>query len=531
LAYGDTGEDVSLPLYLHLEYGMSEQEIAPLIETQGLEKSFFGTRAVAGVNFTCYPGEVHGLVGENGAGKSTLMKMLAGVYKPDRGKILLRSEEVKFSDYSEARRAGIGVVYQELSLLPELTVGENIVLGVWPSGRNRLISWNRIHEISRNVLQEINVNLDTDILVGSLPMALRQMVEIGKVLAQESELIIFDEPTAPLSHDEVKVLFKILDDLKHRGKGIIFISHRLDEVLNISDRITVMKDGQVVTTEPASAFDHHRLVSSMVGREMSEIFPPKPTLLAETPELFSYSGVLRETGTRVAFSVRSGEVTAIGGLQGQGQLALLQSIFGKGGCDSITIRIQGKQVVIQNPRQAMKEGIALIPDNRNEEGVFLILSVLENLAAATLSRRRKLGFIQKQEENKVVQQMIEQLSIKISSPQQLVQSLSGGNMQKVVLGKWLIFKPRVVVLLEPTKGVDVATKQQIYLLIRELADQGVAVILNTSDMLELIGLCDRVLIMNQGILTACLDGDAITEKNIMTASVSRKNIMDAEMVQ
>lgn len=509
---------------------MADNTIPPLIETRRIEKSFLGTRAVAGVNFSCLRGEIHGLVGENGAGKSTLMKMLAGVYTPDGGQILLRGQEVKFRDYSQARQAGIGVVYQELSLLPELSVGENIVLGVWPHGSDKLISWKQIHEISRAVLKEINVDLDPDILVRSLPMALRQMVEIGKVLAQESELIIFDEPTAPLSHDEVELLFKILHDLKSKGKGIVFISHRLDEVLSISDRITVMKDGQVVTTEPASAFNHQRLISSMVGREMSEIFPSKTELQAGAPEHFTFDGVLRRRGTRVAFSVHQGQVTAIGGLQGQGQIQLLQSIFGMGGCDSLKLTIHGQPVHIHHPRQAMQHGIALVPENRNEEGVALILSVLENLAAATVDKRKHLGFIKKKEENKATGQVIDRLSIKLSSPRQLVQSLSGGNMQKVVLGKWLIFDPQVIVLLEPTKGVDVATKQQIYLLIRQLADQGVAVVLTTSDMLELIGLCDRVLIMNQGFITACLEGENITEENIMQASVSQVDILQAEKI-
>jgi ribose transport system ATP-binding protein len=513
-----------------MERHMIEPLLSPLVETRGIEKSFAGTQAVKGVDFTCQGGEIHGLVGENGAGKSTLMKMLGGVYIPDGGQILLRGQQVNFRDYAQARQAGIGVVYQELSLLPELTVGENIVLGVWPKGKNRLIDWKEISQVSRSVLKEINVDLDPNILVGSLPMALRQMVEIGKVLAQESELIIFDEPTAPLSHDEVELLFKILKDLKQRGKGIIFISHRLDEVLEISDRITVMKDGQVVATEPTAQFDHQRLISSMVGREISDIFPVKPALQPDAQELFTFDGVLQRYGKRVAFSVHKGEVTAIGGLQGQGQIELLQSIFGMDGCDEMKITIHGQPVTVHNPRQAMQHGIALVPENRNEEGAFLILSVLENLAASTVDRRKKFGLIQKAEEKNAAGSMIDRLSIKISSPRQAVQSLSGGNMQKVVLGKWLIFDPRVIVLLEPTKGVDVATKQQIYLLIRQLADQGVAVIVNTSDMLELIGLCDRVLVMNQGFLTARLEGEAITEENIMQASVSRTDIMQAEAI-
>jgi len=509
---------------------MAEQSPSLLLEMRGIVKTFDGTRAVNGVDFSCFRGEIHGLVGENGAGKSTLMKVLAGIHSPDKGKILIDGKECRFADYSEARKAGIGVVYQELSLLPELTVGENIVLGVWPRGSGGLISWRKIRTIMKTVLKDIGVDIDPDILVRSLPMAVRQKVEIGKVLAQEPELIIFDEPTAPLSRDEVAILFEILRDLKRRGKGIIFISHRIDEVLLISDRITVMKDGQVVVTDSVSAFNYHKLISSMVGRKISEIFPTKHGTNTDAKVLLTFDGILRQSGKRIAFSVREGEVTAIGGLQGQGQIELLKSFFGIEGCDRLKLTIGDNPVSIKNPIQAMRHGIAYIPENRNEEGIFLILSVLENLAANTINRHSRMGFIKLKEESSVVQNMIERLSIQISSVQQAAQSLSGGNMQKLVIGKWLIFNPHVIVLDEPTKGVDVATKQQIYMLIRQLADRGVAVILSTSDMLELIGMCDRVLIMNRGTITACLEGDEITEENIMEASVSREDIVAAGAV-
>jgi ABC-type sugar transport system ATPase subunit len=498
------------------------------LEMQGIVKSFHGTRAVRGVDFSCCGGEIHGLVGENGAGKSTLMKVLAGLYPPDSGRILLKGVEQRFEGYSAARKAGIGIVYQELSLLPAMTVAENIVMGAWPRGARGLLDWRQARAIGAAVLKSIGVELDLSTLVASLPMALRQMVEIGKVLSRDPELIIFDEPTAPLSRDEVEVLFRVFRDLKRRGKSIVFISHRLDEVLGICDRITVMKDGERVVTSPASSFNEEKLIASMVGRQMSEIFPARPPRGPDAPVLLEFDGVLTSSKRRVAFSIRRGEVVGVGGLQGQGQLELLQSIFGLGGCDTLRLSIHGRPVSVRTPAQAMRHGIALVPENRNEEGVFLGLSALENLAAATLSRRRRLGLIRQAEERRVVRGMVERLSIRISSHRQTAQSLSGGNMQKLVLGKWLIFDPAVIVLLEPTKGVDVATKQEIYRLVRELAARGVTVIVNTSDMLELIGLCDRVLVMNHGALTGSLEGAAIGEEAIMKASVSQGDLIEAE---
>jgi len=375
-------------------------------------------------------------------------------------------------------------------------------------------------------LDEIGVDIDPNELVSTLPMALRQMVEIAKVLAQNPEIIIFDEPTAPLSKEEVVELFKMLADLKDQGKGIIFISHRLEEVLEIADIITVMKDGQEVITEKTSFFNEDRLISSMVGREFSEIFPAKSKEVKEE-EIFSFEGVVKTSNKKVAFSLSKGEVLGVGGLQGQGQIDLLESMFGLGGCEDLRIKILGKDVRVRDPFHAMNSGISLIPENRNEEGLFLILSVGENLVASTIDKRQTLGVIQKGKENGVVEDIVERLSIRIKSINQEAESLSGGNLQKLVLGKWLISDPRVIIMLEPTKGVDVATKQQIYRLIRELADNNVAVIVYTSDMLELIGVCDRVLIMNHGFLTAILKGDDITEENIMKASVRGIDMLEA----
>jgi ribose transport system ATP-binding protein len=505
---------------------------APLLEMKEIVKSFPGTLAVDKVDFVCNKGEIKGLVGENGAGKSTLIKVLAGIYPPDSGTIFRKGVKKRYRNYSEARKDGIGVVYQNLSLLTELSVAENIYMGIWLKKRNGSIDWDQIRKTSKLLLDEVGVDIDPNELVSSLPMALRQMVEIVKVLAQNPEIIIFDEPTAPLSKDEVLELFRMLRDFKGQGKGIIFISHRLEEVLQIADTITVLKDGQEVITEKASFFNEDRLISSMVGREFSEIFPAKSKEIKEKEEIFSFEGTLKKSNKKVAFSLSKGEVLGVGGLQGQGQIDFLESIFGLGGCEDLRIKIYDRNVEVKDPFQAMKSGISLIPENRNEEGLFLILSVLENLVASTIDKRQTFSVIQKGIESRVVEDIVEKLSIKISSVNQGAESLSGGNLQKLVLGKWLISNPKVIIMLEPTKGVDVATKQQIYRLIRDLAEKNdVAVIVYTSDMLELIGVCDRVLIMNHGFLTAILKGDDITEENIMKASVRNVNLLEAAVQQ
>lgn len=502
--------------------------MTPLLRMNEIVKSFPGTLAVNKVNFVCNKGEIHGLIGENGAGKSTLMKVLAGIYMPDGGEIFIKGEEKIFRNYSEARKAGIGIVYQELSLLPELSVAENIYMGIWLTKR-RFINWDEINNRSKIILHEIGINIDSDELISSLPMALRQMVEIAKVLTQNPEIIVFDEPTAALSREEVIELFKILEDLKQKGKGIIFISHRLKEVLEISDVITVMKDGQEVITENATYFNEDKIISYMVGRKFTEIFPEKAKIIKKEEEIFSFQGILKKYQKKIVFSVSRGEVLGVGGLQGQGQMDVLKSIFGLGGCIDVKIKIFGKEIKVKSPFQAMKAGISLIPENKNEEGIFLILSILENIAAPTIDGRQTLGLIQKQAEKNVVKNIVEKLSIKLTSVDQIAQSLSGGNLQKLVLGKWLISEPKVIVMLEPTKGVDIATKQHIYRLIRELAENDIAVIVYTSDMLELIGECDRVLIMNHGFLTANLKENEIAEENIMKASVSDVNLLETEV--
>jgi ABC-type sugar transport system ATPase subunit len=499
----------------------------PLLMMNKIVKYFPGILAVDTVNFVCKEGEIHGLIGENGAGKSTLMKILAGIYTPNDGDIFIQGKKKILRNPWEAKKAGIGIIYQELSLIPELSVAENIYMGNWLK-KNRFVDWKEIKRNSKMVLHKIGIDLDPDELVKTLPMAIRQMVEIAKVLTQNPKIIIFDEPTAALSKEEVNTLFKIIQDLRKKREGIIFISHRLKEVLTISDVITVMKDGKEIITKSKNHFNENNIISYMVGRKLNEIFPEKAKILNKE-KIFLFQGTLEKYRKKINFSVSKGEVLGIGGLQGQGQIELLQSIFGLDGCIESKMEMFGKEIKVRNPYQAVKQGISLVPENKNDEGVFLILSILENIAAPTIDRRTILGLIRKKEEKSTVDRVVKELTIKLTSVYQVAQSLSGGNLQKVVLAKWLISKPKMILLLEPTKGVDVATKQYIYKLIRELSNQDITIILYTSDMLELIGECDRVLVMNHGFITANLVEDKINEEDIMKASVSDLNILETEV--
>lgn len=499
---------------------MGEADKSVMLAMQGIEKSFAGNKVVKGVDFNCLAGEIHGLVGENGAGKSTLMKILAGVHPPDAGSITLEGERVSFSGYDKAREAGVCVVYQELSLLPGLSVAENIFMGRWRRGKSRLVAWRSIRERSRQALAMVGLeNLDVTRLVGTLPMATRQLIEVAKALLDEPRIVVFDEPTTTLTEEEAQRLFALMRELKKQGKGIIFISHRLREILENCDRITVMKDGEKVLTDAAGAFDENKLIFHMIGRDLSDIYPPK-LQGPSGPEIFSYSGTL-DDGRTVEFSVHEGEVLGIGGLAGQGQVPVLESVFGLGGVDNVVVQIGDRKHAIKSPSDAMRSGIALIPEDRNGQAAFPILPIAENIASASLDRHSRFGVLNLLKEAREVREIADRLKVRMTSLSQEVMYLSGGNIQKTVFARWLLASHRVMVLLSPTSGIDVGTKQQIYSLIRELADGGVAVIVMTGDMMELIGLCDRVLVMYDSAVNGELTGPDITEENIMKASVAK----------
>ncbi|MDR1733093.1 MAG: sugar ABC transporter ATP-binding protein [Synergistaceae bacterium] len=507
----------------------------PTLELRNLCKSFAGNAAVRDLTLEVHGGEIHSLVGENGAGKSTVMKMIAGIYAPDSGEIRLKGRAVRFGGYDKARKAGIGLVYQELSLLPQLSVAENIFLGALKS-RFGLVRWREMREEARQALSLIGADIDPSLLAGSLSMARRQMVEIARVLLQKPDIVIFDEPTTALSAEEAERLFAVMNDLKRKGCAVVFISHRLKEVLRISDRVTVMKDGVKVLTENIGFFDENKLISLMVGRELTDIYPPKlsqKTENTQAPEIFSFQSV-SPSGGKVAFSIREGEVLGVGGLAGQGQDVLLESMFGLREKGRSSMVLRGRELRFANPMQAIRSGIALVPQDRNRQGGFGVLSVPANMASATLKDRQTLGFVRVREEREAVSGMIRRLNIRTLGRDGSEDSdlsfaalaslecrlLSGGNMQKVVFGRWLLPDPGLMILLSPTSGIDIGTKRQIYHLIRDLANRGVVVIVLSSDMIELIGLCDRVLVMNAGKVTADLSGPRLTEEDIMKASVA-----------
>lgn len=500
---------------------MTVADAVPILEMLGVNKSFAGNQVLKDIHFECKAGEIHGLMGENGAGKSTLMKILAGIYEPDSGDIRVSGEEARFSGYGEARAAGVCVVYQELSLLPHLSVAENLFMGRWEKGWGRLVSWRRIRERAKTALSRVGLDdLDVTRLIGSLPMATRQLIEVAKALLFDPQLIVFDEPTTTLTQAEAERLFELMRELRRRDKGVVFISHRLGEILANCDRITVLKDGEKVITDDAVNFDENKLIYHMIGRDLSDIFPPKPAAESDR-QLFSFSGLDRR-GREVKFAVREGEVLGVGGLAGQGQLPLLESVFGIGG-GGVKVRVHGEDFTINNPRDAMAAGIALIPEDRNGQSAFPILPVLENVASASMKSHSRFGVIRRLAEARAVKEIAAKLNVRMTSLAQEVMFLSGGNIQKTVFARWLLASHKAMVLLSPTSGIDVGTKQQIYNLIRDLADAGIAVVVMTGDMMELIGLCDRVLIMYDGNFSGELRGEDITEENIMTASVGGKS--------
>ncbi|MDR1536315.1 MAG: sugar ABC transporter ATP-binding protein [Planctomycetota bacterium] len=490
----------------------------PVLEMFGVDKAFAGNPVVRQVDFSCRAGEIHGLVGENGAGKSTLMKILAGVHRPDAGRIILNGREVGFRNYGEAREAGVCVVYQELSLLPQMSVAENIFMGRWRRGRSGLVDWSGIRREAGLALEKVGLGgLDVNRLVSSLPMAARQLIEVAKALLYEPRAVVFDEPTTTLTGEEAARLFGLMRELKSQGKGIIFISHRLKEILEACDRITVMKDGERVVTGPAADFTENRLIYHMIGRDLTQIFPPKPKRLPDRI-VFSCSAPA-PGGEKIELSLREGEVLGIGGLNGQGQVPFLETLFGLGPGAEISVR--GVRRRVKSPREAMRAGVTLIPEDRNGQSSFPILSIRNNISSASLARLSVAGFLETWREKREVRKIAEALQIRMTSPAQEVRFLSGGNVQKTVFARWLLADPKAMVLLSPTSGIDVGTKQQIYRLIRELAAGGVAIIVLTGDMVELIGLCDRVLVMYGGRVGGELSGSELTEENIMRISVGR----------
>ena len=493
---------------------MGEHGATPLLEVGQVTKQFPGVLALRGVDLTLYRGEVLAVIGENGAGKSTLMKILAGVQPADSGEICIDGQPVQFQSVREALAHGVALIHQELNLADNLDVSANIFLGREPL-RFGLIDHDRVKRESREFLDAVGLEADPTTLVKKLPVGKQQMVEIAKALSVNARVLIMDEPTSSLSQRETENLFAVIKDLRARGVSIVYISHRLGEVKELADRVTVLRDGKNAGVLARAEINHDAMVRLMVGRDLSAFYqntPREPGAVA-----------LQATDLRTPvhpkhtlnFEVRAGEIVGMAGLVGAGRTELLQTLFGVTPAIGGTIAIDGEPVNPKTPNEAIAAGIALAPEDRKQQGVILEMAVRENMSLPSLRRDQRHGFLNRQKEAEITAKMIDQMRIKTPDAEQEVRYLSGGNQQKVVLGKWLAMKPFVLLLDEPTRGIDVGAKQEIYGLMEQLAGDGVAILFVSSEMEEVLGMSDRALVMHEGRLAGELRRDELNEEAVM----------------
>jgi len=496
-----------------------------VLELKHMSKSFPGVQALNDVYFDVHSGEVHALLGENGAGKSTLIKIISGLYKPDSGEILLDGKPVSFNSPREAQMAGIATIYQELSLYPELTVAENIFMGHAPRGFLGAVNWREMRQRAEEILASLNIHdMDVNSKVGTMSVGNRQRVEIAKALSMNARILIMDEPTAALTEADVVRLFGIVRLLRERGVSIIYISHRMEEVFELTDRVTVLRDGHYVGTKPVSETDANDLIGMMVGRTIDNLFPKLPANVGDV--LLEVRSLNRKPLTRnVSFNIRAGEIVGVAGLVGSGRSELAQVIFGMTPAESGEILLGGKPVHITSPNQAMKLGIAYVPEDRGTQGLIRQMKLRENVSLAVLRSLVRGSFVNRKAEKSLAEKTIETLSIRAYSTEQVVGKLSGGNQQKVVVGKWLASKPRVLIMDEPTRGIDVGAKAEIHRLISELAQQGMAIMMISSELPEIMGMSDRILVMREGSLVGEYRRGEATQE-IVAGAMMRDSTME-----
>ena len=493
------------------------QEILKMVN---ISKAFSGVKALDRVSFACEKGEVHVLAGENGAGKSTILKILAGLYHADAGEIEWQGRRVTIKSPEQSQKLGIAMVFQELTLVGQMTVEENVFLNAEPRNKLGLVDRKALRRKVLAAMDTYGIHVDPGSLVSELPVAQQQMTEILKILVREPELIILDEPTSALAKQEVARLYTIMRRLTAMGKTLIFISHRMEEIFEIGDRVTVLKDGAYVGTRMIREIDEDELIRMMIGRSLAGTYPPKEGAVGRET-VFEARGLTSPDGklNNVSFTVKRGEVLGVAGLQGHGQSELLNAISALHPLSSGEILIRGRQLKARNAGQAIKSGVALVPADRKNQGLMLDLSIRHNAAISSLGRRKKGGFIDSRQEKRFVGQTIEKLSIKAADMEHPVHSLSGGNQQKVVLGKELAIDPQVILFDEPTRGIDVEAKREFYAIMHRLAAEGVAVIMNSSDLMEVIGMSDRVLVMYEGSVSGILEKDELNEETIMRCAM------------
>ena len=488
-----------------------------LLKMTNISKEFPGVKALDNVSLTVKRGTVHALMGENGAGKSTLMKCLFGMYKRDGGTIELEGKPVDFKNSKEALENGVAMVHQELNQALKRNVMDNIWLGRYPKIGGIMVNERKVYNDTLSVFKELEIDVDPKRIMSTMPVSQRQMVEIAKAVSFNSKIIVFDEPTSSLTEEEVEHLFKIINMLRDRGVGIIYISHKMAEIKRISDEITIMRDGTWIATKPADELSMDDIIRLMVGRELTNQFPPKTNkpgeVALEVENLTAEYSLLKD----VSFKARKGEIVGLAGLDGSGRTETLENIFGIATRKSGTIKLDGKVVSNKNARESIKNGFALLTEERRATGIFGILSIRENTVISSLKKHKKHGlYLSEASMKKDTQWSIDAMHTKTPTQETKIRSLSGGNQQKVILGRWLLTEPEVLLLDEPTRGIDVGAKYEIYQLILDLANKGKVVMVVSSEMPELLGICDRILVMSGGRLAGEVDAKNTTQEEIMT---------------
>ncbi|MEK3976543.1 MULTISPECIES: sugar ABC transporter ATP-binding protein [unclassified Psychrobacillus] len=486
-----------------------------MIEMTGISKAFNGNTVLNNVEFEIAPGEIHALMGENGAGKSTLMKILTGIYTRDSGEIKIKGNPVEFKNPKEAEQAGIAVIHQELNILPDLTVAENLFLGNEKTfGKSGILKTKEMNKAAKEVLLNLGLDVDVKTTARNLSVGKQQIVEIAKAISSNADVIIMDEPTAALTDREIETLFETIRALQAKGVSFVYISHRMEEIFAICDRITILRDGSYVGVRNVKETTFDEIVQMMVGRELGGRFPDRTSKIGDV-KLVAKNLTRKGFFEDVSFELRKGEILGVAGLMGAGRTEVVQSLFGYKKLDSGELILDGKQVKINTPLDAIKLGFGFVTEDRKSEGLILDFSVKENLGITNFNKISKNGVVNNQKEKSLYDSMVKRLGVRTSGPDQTVKSLSGGNQQKIVIAKWLGIEPDILILDEPTRGVDVGAKKEIYSIVNTLAENGVSIIMISSELPEIIGMVDRVLVMHEGKITGEITKEEMSQEKIM----------------
>ena len=487
-----------------------------VLKMENITKQFPGVKALDGVSMTVHEGEVLALLGENGAGKSTLIKIIAGVQQQNSGKMIFDGQEVHFTHPMQAKRAGVSVVYQELTNVPLLSVAENLFINHY-GDRNRILNWKNMYREAEQILKSVDLDIDVKRPIGECNIAEKQQIEIARAVYERAKLLILDEPTSALNKKEIAVLLGMIRRLKEQGIAIILITHKMDEIFPVADSVVVLRDGVTVAAKSIGQTNEQELINLMVGREITNMYPEREDMRGET--VMRVSGLTNHFIRDVGFEVRRGEILGVYGLMGSGHLELGKTLFGCFPKTRGSVELDGQPLQLSNPKRCIERGIAFLPGERKNEGIVQIQTVAVNMMIPSYERKDSPKLIDAKRERDVAAKWIKRLAIKTNSAQTVIGTLSGGNQQKVILGKWLETKPKVIILNEPTRGIDVGAKVEIYKILRSMCQDGVAVIMITSEMPELIGMADRAIVMHEGVVQQVLAGHELTEDKIMSAAI------------